>query len=310
MRSVASPPLEVRDLTKFYGASRGVEGVSFDVGAGEIVGFLGPNGSGKTTVLRTVTGLISITRGSAHLFGEPVSKRSDSLRASIGYLPGTLGLYQNLTVSEYLSFIARMRGIRDMSYANQLCERLDLGTSLHISALSKGTRQKVGVVQAFMHRPRLLLLDEPTSGLDPLVQREFKAILDEVVGNGSAVLLSSHVLTEVEQLASRVAVLDRGSLIAVDTVASLKERTAHTIEFHFDSPVDPGPFLSCTGVSSAEARDSTVVCVVVGSQTDVLTLAVARGARRVVSPEPTLEEIFFSLTRGRDSGGERGGAHG
>lgn len=306
MRSVASPPLSVRDLTKFYGEARGVEGVTFDVNEGEVVGFLGPNGSGKTTVLRTVTGLISITRGSADLFGTPVNRRSDALRASIGYLPGTLGLYQNLTVRQYLSFFTHMRGSRDMTHALELCDRLALDPGLHISSLSKGTRQKVGVVQAFMHRPRLLLLDEPTSGLDPLVQREFKHILDETVRDGGAVLLSSHVLAEVEQLASRVAVLDSGSLIAVDTVSSLKERTAHTVEFHFDSVADPAPFLSCAGVRSAVARDHVVVCVVVGPQTELLALAAARGAQRVVSPEPTLEEIFFSLTGAANRGVDRG----
>lgn len=297
MRSVAFPPLAVRDLTKFYGPSRGVEGVTFEVDTGEVVGFLGPNGSGKTTVLRTITGLISITRGTAHLFGSPVHRRSNSLRADIGYLPGTLGLYQNLTVRQYLSFFSRMRGERGNSRSDELCERLELNPALHIGSLSKGTRQKVGVVQAFMHRPKLLLLDEPTSGLDPLVQREFKMILDETVKEGGSVLLSSHVLTEVEQLASRVAVLDRGRLIAVDTVAALKERTAHTVEFHFDSPVDIQLFRRCTGVQSAEQQDRIVTCVVIGSQTELLGLAAQLGARRVVSPEPTLEEIFFSLTR-------------
>lgn len=302
MRSVASPALSVQDLTKYYGSARGVEGVTFALDPGEVVGFLGPNGSGKTTVLRMITGLISITRGRAEVFGTAVNHASHASRAVVGYLPGTLGLYQNQTVQEYLSFLARMRGTGRSPRARELCERLDLDATLHISSLSKGTRQKVGVVQAFMHEPRLLLLDEPTSGLDPLVQREFKVILDEAVRGGAAVLLSSHILTEVEQLASRVAVLDRGSLVTVDSVAALKERTAHTVEFHFDNPTDPNQFRRCEGVTSASAIDRVVTCVIVGRQTDLLALAARLGARRVVSPEPTLEEIFFSLTRGGDGG--------
>lgn len=299
MTSTVGPALSLRGLTKYYGTSLGVEDVSFDVHAGEVVGFLGPNGSGKTTVLRMVTGLIGITRGTMHLFGTPADRRSHDSRRFVGYLPGTLGLYQNQTVGEYLAFMARMRSVDCRGRIGELCERLNLDPTLRISGLSKGTKQKVGVVQAFMHRPALLLLDEPTSGLDPLVQREFESVLREERERGAAVLLSSHVLAEVEQMASRVAVLDRGHLVTIDDVSTLKERTAHSVEFHFDAPVNSDPFARCAGVSSATAHGNAVSCVVVGPQTELLALAVSLGAQRVVSPEPTLEEIFFSLTRDR-----------
>lgn len=299
MTSAVGPALSLRGLTKFYRASLGVEDVTFDVHAGEVVGFLGPNGSGKTTVLRMITGLIGITRGTVHLFGASADHRTHSLRRYVGYLPGTLGLYQNQTVGEYLSFLARMRSVDCHRRVEELCGRLNLDPSLRISGLSKGTKQKVGVVQAFMHQPALLLLDEPTSGLDPLVQREFETVLREERNRGAAVLLSSHVLAEVEQMASRVAVLDRGHLVTIDDVSALKERTAHSVEFHFDSPVNADSFARCTGVSSAVSHGNAVSCVVLGPQTELLALAVSLGARRVVSPEPTLEEIFFSLTRGR-----------
>lgn len=300
MAAIVSPALSLRGLTKFYGTTLGVEDVSFDVGAGEVVGFLGPNGSGKTTVLRMVTGLIGITRGTVELFGSPVGAHAHRLRNFVGYLPGTLGLYQNQTVGEYLAFMAHMRGSIRINRADELCARLGLDKYLRINGLSKGTKQKVGVVQAFMHDPPLLLLDEPTSGLDPLVQREFEVILREAASGGAAILLSSHVLAEVEQMASRVAVLDRGHLVTIDDVASLKKRTAHTVDFYFDGPVDPSPFARCPGVSSATARDNTVSCIIIGPQTELLSLAASLGATRVLSPEPTLEEIFFSLTKGRD----------
>lgn len=296
MENEPAVAISVRGLTKYYGEHLGVEDVTFDVHAGEVVGFLGPNGSGKTTVLRMLTGLIGITRGTADILGHRLGPGVNDVRADIGYLPGTLELYKNLTAGEYLSFMARMRGIDDATSFTDLADRFELPLGNPISGLSKGTKQKVGVVQAFMHRPRVLLLDEPTSGLDPLVQREFESLLAEVRDDGAAVLLSSHVMAEVDQMASKVAVLDHGHLIAVDSVEELKNRTAHKMAFHFETVPDVSRFRSCKGVTSADLHGHKVECTVVGPQTDVLSLAAGLGAIEVISHEPTLEEVFFSLT--------------
>lgn len=296
MAGNARPAIEIEGLTKYYGRSLGVEDVTFSVEHGEVMGFLGPNGSGKTTVLRMLTGLISITRGSARVLGLDVATHGTTIRRSLGYLPGTLALYKNLTVREYLAFLSNIRGGGHETRAHDLAERLGLRLDASISGLSKGTKQKVGVVQAFMHRPQVLLLDEPTSGLDPLVQHVFESILAEVRDDGAAVLLSSHVMSEVDQLASHVAVLDRGRLVAVDEVDALKARMQHTLIFEFDHPVDAAPFTTCTGVIRAEAHGKRIDCTVAGSQADVLSLAVRTGAVAVTSSDPNLEDIFLSLT--------------
>ncbi len=292
------PAIETRSLTKWYGRSLGVEDITFDVAPGCVTGFLGPNGSGKTTVIRMITGLLSITQGSARVLGVDVARAPASLRSEIGYLPGVLSLPKNRTVREYLGFIASMRRVDAMSRALELCERLGLAPNARISSLSKGTRQKVGVVQAFMHRPRVLILDEPTSGLDPLVQREFEQILAGARDDGAAVLLSSHVMHEVEELASRVAILDKGRLLVVDDMPSLKARTSKTITFSFPSPADASVLGRIAGVRHVASAGADVTVTVVGGANEVLRVATELGADDVTSHEPTLEQIFYDITDG------------
>lgn len=293
-----TPAIETRALTKWYGKTLGVEEVTFDVAPGCVTGFLGPNGSGKTTVIRMITGLLSITRGSARVLGVDVAGAPASLRAEIGYLPGVLSLPKNRTVREYLGFIASMRRVDAMPRALELCEQLGLSPDARISSLSKGTRQKVGVAQAFMHRPRVLILDEPTSGLDPLVQRQFESILAGARDEGAAVLLSSHVMHEVEELASRVAILDKGRLLVVDDMPVLKRRTSKNVTFSFPSPVEAAAFRQVDGVRNVESVGRDVTVTVVGNMNDVLGVAAGLGADDVTSHEPTLEQVFYDITDG------------
>lgn len=294
------PGLHLQGLTKFYGAQRGVENISFDVRPGEVVGFVGPNGSGKTTVMRMLTGLIHVTRGSAYVLGTPITDAPPSIRANIGYLPGTLGLYKNQTVREYLEFMSQMRGIDCTEQIDSLAKRLALNTNSLISGLSKGTKQKVGVIQAFMHNPKILILDEPTSGLDPIVQREFEAILLEARDNGAAVLLSSHLMHEVEQLASRVAIINQGHLLIIDDVQSLKARISRIVSFDFSQQVSTERFTFCPGVEHVTRDGNTVECHIVGAETELLRIAVDLGAISVTSKEPSLEDIFMSETENDD----------
>ena len=302
---MAEPAIVLDDLTKYYGRRLGVAGLTFDVGAGEVVGFLGPNGAGKTTAMRMLVGLLRITRGRARILGQDVSGAPPALRQRIGYLPGALALYPNLTGRELLRFLARMRGLDLGPRIDELAERLDLDLSRHVHDLSKGNQQKVGVVQAFMHDPDVLILDEPTSGLDPIVQREFGALVREATGRGASMLLSSHVLSEVEELADRVAVVDQGALVVVERIGILKERTVRTVDMVFDSAVDPAPFAALPGVTDVVASGVTVGCRVIGPETELLRQAVALGVVRVSTREANLEEIFLSLVGG---GEDRGAA--
>ena len=292
--------LSLRGLTKFYGTQRGVENITFDVQRGEVVGFVGPNGSGKTTVMRMLTGLLHITSGTAHILGASVAKAPPSIRANIGYLPGTLGLYKNLTVQEYLTFMSRMRGLDCSGRINELASRLSLNTTARIGGLSKGTKQKVGVVQALMHNPKVLILDEPTSGLDPIVQHQFELILLEARDAGAAVLLSSHLMHEVEQLASRVAIVNQGHLVVVDDVLSLKSRISRIVSFDFPEQVSTERFTFCPGVEHVSRDGNTIECHIVGPETELLRIAVDLGAIGVSSKEPSLEEIFLSQTENDD----------
>ena len=290
--------ISVRGLTKYYGKQLGVEDVSFDVEAGQITGFLGPNGSGKTTVMRMLLGLLKISRGSAHILGNDVSDRLGSFRQHVGYLPGTLALYENLTVGKYLGLIEHLREVDCHGSIATLCDRLQLSPANQIKGLSKGNKQKVGVVQAFMHSPAVLILDEPTAGLDPIVQHEFESLVREHRDRGAAVLLSSHVLGEVEQLASDVVILDRGHLVMQDNLHDLKSRIERRLRFDFVLPPPANLFDGCDGVSHIEVSGHSITCTVVGSEAQALERAARADVETVRTYEPSLDDIFLSATAG------------
>ncbi|WP_096592842.1 ABC transporter ATP-binding protein [Halorubrum ezzemoulense] len=235
------PAIECRGLSKYYGDVRGIEDVSFTVEDGEVFGFLGPNGAGKTTAIRTLLGFLSPTDGGATLLGrdatDPVASRR--ARERIGYLPGDPGLDRDRTAGAFLDHQAALRG---ESSRDRLVERFGLDESRRIGDLSRGNRQKVALVAAFMHDPELLLLDEPTSGLDPLLQEEFAGLVRERVGDGASVLLSSHVLGEVAALCDRVGVLREGHLVAVESVADLRSRGGKQVRIRVAEDVDRGDF--------------------------------------------------------------------
>ena len=289
------PAISLHNLTKSYGKSRGVENISFDVMPGEVFGFLGPNGAGKTTAIRTLVGLINATSGSAEILGQNALESTVGLRAQIGYLPGVLSIYKGFTAWQYLQFIAKMRGVNCDAKINEYAKRLNLDLHKHISDLSKGNRQKVGVIQAFMHQPAVLFLDEPTSGLDPIVQREFEEILDEAKARGAAVMLSSHVLSEVEHLADRVAIINEGKLIVVEKISVLKEKAPRTIDLYFKKEISASIFSNVQGIKDLQIKGSRASCTVIGSEAELLATALANGLDSVRTHEPTLDEIFLSL---------------
>lgn len=290
------PAIELKNLTKRYGKERGAEDISFTVYPGEVFGFLGPNGAGKSTVMRTMLGLIEATSGSSYILGRDSLAHNPKLMADIGYLPGALALYKNLTGREYLKLISRLRKIDCEKEILSLADRLKLDLDKHIHDLSKGNRQKVGVIQAFMHQPKVLILDEPTSGLDPLIQRKFELILDETKARGAAVLLSSHVLSEVEHLADRIAVISEGRIVLNEEIATLKLNTSHRISFSFPGP--PNPLNYAPFASVIEIDGKTLHCSIKGSERELLKQAVADGALTVRTSEPSLESIFLTLIDG------------
>jgi ABC-2 type transport system ATP-binding protein len=293
--------ISLSDLTKYYGKTLGVSGVTFDVFPGEVMGFLGPNGAGKTTAMRSLVGLLNITSGSASIFGERVSVTTHEMRSRIGYLPGSPALYENLTGREHLNFLARMRGRNCERAIVDLAARLDLDLGRHIRDLSKGNQQKVGVIQAFMHQPEVLILDEPTSGLDPFVQREFALMVDERKTQGAAILLSSHVLSEVEHLADRVVIVNQGKQLLVDEIANLKRKALRTLDMYFLNDINENAFRSIPGVSDVFGFGRRVTCSVIGAETEVLRIAVELGVESVQTHESGLDEIFFSIVDGSQS---------
>lgn len=216
--------IETKNLTKFYGSSRGIVDVSLEVKEGDIFGFIGPNGAGKSTLIRTLLGLISPTSGSATVLGKDVVKDKTEILREVGYLPSEADFYNGMRVSEILSLSAKLRGVDCKAESARLCERLHLDTSKRVEQLSLGNRKKVGIVAALQHTPRLYILDEPTSGLDPLMQKEFYRILEERNEAGATVFLSSHVLSEIGRYCKGAAVIREGRILVSDRV----ERLGHT----------------------------------------------------------------------------------
>lgn len=292
------PAIRFERLTKYYGRDLGVADLTFEVYPGEVFGFLGPNGAGKTTAMRALVGLLMITSGRAEILGVDVSSATPEIRRRIGYLPGSPSLYENLTGLEHLLFLSRMRGVDCTREIKSIAQRLDLDLHRHIHDLSRGNQQKVGVIQAFMHQPDILILDEPTSGLDPIVQREFAVLVDEAQSRGAAVLLSSHVLSEVEHLADRVVIINAGKQLLVDEISRLKERTVRSIDLFFTSPVAKDIFSEITGVKEVRVYGNRVNCTVIGAENELLRSAVEHGVESVQTHESSLDDIFFSIISG------------
>ena len=287
--------ISVNELVKRYGSNRGVDDIAFEVNEGEVFGFLGPNGAGKTTTIRILMGLLRPTSGSASIGGLDCWAQSTDVKRLVGYLPGEYTLDPGLTGAQILQYLGNLRGGVDQTYLRQLVQRLDLDPSRRFREYSRGNKQKVGLVQAFMHRPKLLILDEPTSGLDPLNQQEFYHMLAEVKSEGRTVFLSSHNLAEVEHTCDRVGIIREGRLAKVDTVAALKDIQHHEVELTFPSAALPDWFSGVPGVRGVTANDGGrgLLLTVQGELGAVLQTAAQHGAINISTREPSLEEIFL-----------------
>ncbi len=281
--------LDIRDLVKDYGGTRAVDHVTLHLEPGEVLGFLGPNGAGKSTTLRLALGLLRPTSGTVTVRGHPAG--SDEARASVAYVAGDVALWPQLTGADTLTLLASLRGGTDAAYASQLVERFELDTRKRMRAYSKGNRQKVALIGAFATRAAVLLLDEPTSGLDPLMDRVFRECVVEARERGQAILLSSHMLSEVEHLCSRVAMIRAGKLFNVADVAELQRR----VGVEFDVIGDVGDLGEIEGVTHVEALPDGVRVRVAGPPGAFFAALATRQVTAVHGRESSLEEIFLSF---------------
>ena len=288
------PVIRTEQLTKTYGSHRGIIDIDLQVEEGEAFGFLGPNGAGKTTTIRTLLDHIRPTSGRATIFGIDTTADPIAIHRRLGYLPGEFALYDKLTGGQTIEYFANLRGGVDKAYQQGLIDRLDLDASRKFKEYSKGNKQKVGLVVALQHRPDLLLLDEPTSGLDPLVQQTFYEVIREAKAEGRTVFLSSHILSEVEKTADRVAIIRDGRLVKVDRVEALRDLAHHQVELRFAGDVPVGAFAALPGVSDVAAEDNLLRMRVSGSITPVVREAANYDLLDFVSREPSLEETFLA----------------
>jgi ABC-2 type transport system ATP-binding protein len=287
--------IEVENLTKSYGSKRGIIDVSFQVEEGEVFGFLGPNGAGKTTTIRLLMALLRGDAGRARIAGLDVWQQSVEIKRLVGYLPGELSLDPNLTGGQILEYFGHLRGGIDQAYLKQLIARLDCDPSRKFRQYSSGNKRKIGIIQAFMHRPRLLILDEPTSGLDPLNQQEFDRMVKEVRDDGRTVFLSSHILTEVEQTSTRVGIIRAGQLVRVGSVAELKDIKRHEVLITFAETAPIEAFKQLPDIEQVEllSGEHTLHLTVQGGVDAIIKTAAQYSVVSITSHEPSLEDIFL-----------------
>ena len=297
----AQPAIATKGLSKDYGSGRGLFDLDLEIEEGEVFGFLGPNGAGKSTTMRLLVDLIKPSRGSAAILGMDSHACSVEIHRRVGYLPGDFALYPKLTGAEVLDYFADLRGGVDRRLLNSLADRFDAELDRPIRELSTGNRQKLALIQAFMHDPELLILDEPIAGLDPLVQQSFHALLAEVSARGRTVFLSSHTLSEVERVTHRLAILRAGRLVVVDSLQNLRKLAVQRLEIEFGDPVAADEFRALPGVREVQASGHGLTIVFEGSADAVIKAAARHQVLAVHAHEADLEDIFLRYYRGESA---------
>ena len=281
-------------LTKRYGAARGIEDVTFEVERAEVFGFLGPNGAGKTTTIRTLLGLLRPTAGRASILGFDVWRDGVAARARTGFLPGEFTFDEQVTGEELLDLFADLRGVGDRAYARSIASRFEADLTRPLGELSRGNRQKVGLVQALAHRPAVLVMDEPTAGLDPLMQEQFARLVGELRHEGTTVFLSSHNLAEVERMCDRVGILRAGRLAAVESVEAITGRALRHVRLRFARDAPVGEFAALPGVSGLRADGPVLRLLLAGEPTELVRTAARHRLLDVEIARPSLEEAFVA----------------
>src|SRR6266516_1137571 len=284
--------IDVAGLVKNYGQTRALDGLDLTVAHGEVHGFLGPNGAGKTTTLRILLGLLRADAGTARLLGGDPWREATTLHRRIAYVPGDVTLWPNLSGGEVIDLLGRLRGGLDSERKDLLLKRFDLDPTRKTRAYSKGNRQKVALIAALASGAELLIMDEPTSGLDPLMEATFREAIEELRQSGTTVLLSSHILSEVEALCDRVTIIRSGRTVETGALADLRHLTRTSIDAELAGP--PPALAGLAGVHDLDVTGNRVRCHVDSDALDeVLRLLTATGVRSLVSRPPTLEELFL-----------------
>jgi ABC-2 type transport system ATP-binding protein len=281
-------------LTKDYGSGHGLFELDLEIAEGEVFGFLGPNGAGKTTTIRLLMGLIHATAGTATVLGLDCDRDSVAVKREVGYLPGDLPQFGGMRGSEVVAYLGGLRGGIDGERVKDLAERFELDLGRRFREYSRGNKQKLGLVLAFMHRPRLLILDEPTGGLDPLNQQTFHRLVGEVSASGATVFLSSHVLSEVEETCSRVGIIRDGRLVSDMTMDKVHELRFHEVVIEFNGEVPEAAVRAAAGVDDVKVDGSKLTCTVHGGFDALLAAISGHPVVDLVSREPSLESIFLS----------------
>ncbi len=284
--------IEIKNLSKYYGKNRGIEDVSLEVKEGEIYGFIGPNGAGKSTLIRTILGLQKSTSGNATIFGEDIKNFSSKIASNVGYLPSEVFYYDGMKVKDLLNYSASFYKKDCTDKIKELAKRLDLDLNRKIDDLSYGNRKKVGIVQALLHEPKLIILDEPTGGLDPLMQQTFFEILEEENKKGATIFFSSHILSEVQRLCERVAIIKEGQIIAINNVREMNEDSYKKIHVTMTDARQVN-FEVLDGVTNLEQTDEKVNFLYKGDINQLLQSLSSVDLKDLTITEPSLEEIFL-----------------
>jgi len=287
-----APVIRTFGLSKRYGRLYALKELNLEVFQGEVLGYLGPNGAGKTTTIRLLLGLIAPTSGSATIFDMDVRRHATEVHRRLAYVPGDISLWPSLTGWDTLALLGRVHGSIDTAYRDELIQRFDFDPSKKVRSYSKGNRQKLSLIAALMTRADLLILDEPTSGLDPLMERTFRQCIHEARSRGQTVFLSSHILSEVEALCDRVAILRNGELLEIGTVEQMRHLSALSIEATFEGA--PPNVDGVPGVSAVEVEGNRLRCQVSGSVGPLLQALCAAGVHEILSSKPSLEELFLA----------------
>ena len=287
--------IEISNVTKNYGRVKALSNLNLSVGEGEIFGFLGPNGAGKTTALRILVDYIRSSSGTCKIFGMDTVKDSTTIKKNIGYLPGNIQMYKSMKAIDLLKYFANLRGLTNLDYARDLAKRFDSDIDIKIGNMSKGNQQKIGLIQAMMHKPALLILDEPTSGLDPLIQEQFFNMMEEIRDSGKTIFMSSHILSEVERICDRVSILKSGTIVATENIESLKIKSAQEFEIHFDTDIKKEVFMGLKEIRGLKINGNKLKCTVIGTPNNLLKLATQYTIKKIVTNESNLETTFLSF---------------
>ena len=294
--------IATHDLTKTYGSNRGIRNINLEIEQGEVFGFLGPNGAGKSTTLRTLLGFMKPSSGSAEILGMDIATASSQIHERVGNLPGEFTLDDQMTGRQLIALFSRLRAVSSTSYAEELAERLGADLGRPMRRLSRGNKQKIGIIQALFHQPDVIILDEPTGGLDPLAQETFLDLIADAKGRQQTVFFSSHVLSEIERVADRVGIIRDGELVAVEHPSTLTGKTFRHVRMQFASDATPAPdlqaiqrrFAQIDGIEDIALNGTTLTFDAHGDMNEVIRLAATYDLVTMEIERPSLEEVFLT----------------